>query len=185
MKVLILGTLLVLTLLLASCSHLQRSPWPMIKEVSVRHHFAANKESEQLKAMIYDHDGKPLYCLDARFCWRDYETDDYDFSGALDCRLYPLDGSSLYPTLLQNNINATRDWETYGRFTSEDLVGLVGADASRSVVQRCWVRGMFVEIEVSNIVKEQREDGRITSLDMIFTIKNAPAANAEIAAREK
>jgi len=169
--------------LLTSCCHLQRGQWPSIKEVSVRHHFEENKESEQLKVMIYDHNGKRIYCLDARFCWRYYELNDYDFSGVLDCRLYPLAESSFYPTLLQNEINATRDWQTYGRFTDEDLVGLVGADSSRSIVQRCWVRGMFIEIEVSNVVKEQKGDGyHITSLDMIFTVKNDRSANGEIAA---
>jgi hypothetical protein len=158
----------------------------LIKEVSVRHHFAANKESEQLKAMIYDHDGKSIYCLDARFCWRDYDTEDYDFSGALDCRLYPLTGSSLYPTLLQDTVNATRDWQTYGRFTREVLAGLAGADATRSIIQRCGVRGMMIEIEVFN-VKEKEEDGSIVSFDVIFTAKNSSPkkhlySNREIAA---
>ncbi len=176
-------SLLLLTLLLASCSHFQRNQWPSIKEVSVRHHFAANKESEQLKTMIYNHSGKPLYCLDARFCWRDYETEDYDFSGALDCRLYPVNGSSFYPTLLQNIASATRDWQTYGRFTGAELVGLIGADDSRSIVQRCWVRGMFIQIEVFNIVKDEKEDGHMTSLDMIFTAKNSPTSIGDIAAR--
>jgi hypothetical protein len=101
-KRMMLGNLLILPLLLTSCCHLQRGQWPSIKEVSVRHHFEENKESEQLKVMIYDHNGKRLYCLDARFCWRYYELNDYDFSGVLDCRLYPLAESSFYPTLLQN-----------------------------------------------------------------------------------
>jgi hypothetical protein len=156
----------------------------LIKEVSVCHHFAANKESEQLKAMILDHDGKPIYCLDARFCWRDYETGDYDFSGTLDCRLYALTGSSFYTTLLQNTVGATRDWQTYGRFTREELIGLVGADASRSIVQRCRVRGMIIEIEVFN-VKEQKEDGSIASCDMIFTTRNAPHGEQKMSANAR
>lgn len=168
------GVLFVFTLLLTSCRHLQPDRWPSIKEVSVRHHFAANTESEQFKAMIYDHDGTPVYCLDARFCWRDYETESYDFSGALDCRIYPLAGSSLYPTLLQNTPDATRDWQTYGRFTREEFTGLAGADASRSIVQRCHLRGMHIEIEVFN-VKEQKEDGSIASFDMIFKARKAPS----------
>src|SRR5215813_547033 len=73
-----------LALLLPSCSHLQSGRWPAIKEASVRHHFAATKESEKVRAVIYSQEGKAMYCLDARFCWRDYETGDYDFSGALD-----------------------------------------------------------------------------------------------------
>jgi hypothetical protein len=176
------GALFLLAFLLVSCAHLQHSQWPLIKAASIRHHFAADKENEQSKAVIYGRDGKPLYGMDARFCWRDYETEDYDFSGVLDCRLYLLSGSSLYPTLLQNTTNATRDWQTYGRFTSEDLVGLIGADASRSIVQQCWVRGMSIKIKIFN-VKEQKGSKTITSLDMIFTAENDPATTAAIAAR--
>jgi hypothetical protein len=192
------GALFLLAFLLVSCAHLQHSQWPLIKEVSIRHHFAADKEYEQSKAVIYGQDGKPLYCLDARFGWRDYETKDYDFSGVLDCRLYdcrlyPLNGSLIeegeqgiqyYPTLLFNTTNATADWQTYGRFTDEDLAGLIGADASRSIVQRCWVRGMAIKIEVFN-VKEQKGSKTIKSLDLIFTAKNNPAATAAIAAESR
>src|SRR5260370_465927 len=138
--------------------------------------------------MIYDRAGKPLYCLDARFCWRDYEVEDYNFSGTLDCRLYPLNEESPYVTLLQNTAHATSDWETYGRFLHEELVGFAGADESRFMVQRCGVRGMVIEIQVFN-VKEQKENGGIATFDMIFTAKNCSPkeqlyANGAIAAQD-
>lgn len=177
------GTFCFLAFLLVSCVHLQGSQWPRIKEVSIRHHFAADRKDEQSRVVIYSQDGKPLYCLDARFCWRDYETKDYDFSGVLDCRLYPLTGSSLYPTLLQNTTNATADWQTYGRFTDNDLAGLIGADASRSIVQRCWVRGMAIKIEVFNVKTEKQ--GVIKSFDMFFTAKNDTTATAAVAAQTR
>jgi hypothetical protein len=42
---------------------------------------------------------------------------------------------------------------------------------------------MFIEIDVFNVVKEHKGDGyHITSLDMIFTVKNDRSANGEIAA---
>jgi hypothetical protein len=178
--------LFIFPLLLMSCQNLQHDEWPLIKEVSVRHHFAENKESEQLKLVIYARNSKPLYCLDARFCWRDYELEDYDFSGTLDCRLYPLSESSSSVTLLQNVVHSTRDWETYGRFLHEELIGLAGADASRSIVQRCGVRGMIIIIRVFNI-KKDKEKGSIVSFDMTFTARNStskerPYANGPIAA---
>jgi hypothetical protein len=180
-----LGMLFLLIFLLVSCAPVQGGQWPLIKEISVRHHFAADKEHEQAKAMIYGQSGKPLYCLDARFGWRDYETKDYDYSGTLDCRLYPVGGSpSYYPTLLQNATNATADWQSYGRFTDVDLQSLVGAGPSRSIVQRCWVRGMAIKIEVFN-VKKEKEGGAIKSLDMIFIVKNDSAATAEVAAQTR
>jgi len=160
-----------------ACIHSQRRDWPLIKESSIRQHFTANRTNEQAKAVIYDQAGKPRYCLDARFCWRDFDDErDYDFSGTLDCRLYPVAGE-FCPTLLWNTQNPTRDWQTYGRFTSEDLSGLVGADTSRSIIQRCRVRGMIIDIEVFNV---KGDSERIRSLDMIFTAKNSPVANERL-----
>jgi hypothetical protein len=177
------SALSLFTLLLVSCAHIQSEKWPLIKDVSFFHHFEANKKSEQCKALIYGQNGKELYCLDARFCWRDFDDErDYDFSGTLDCRLYPMTGSSSYPTLLQNNVNATADWQSYGRFTDADLKSLVGADASRSIVQRCWVRGMAIEIEILN-VKDETGSKEIKNFDMIFTAKNDQAAIGAIAAQ--
>jgi hypothetical protein len=169
-----LGILLAATTLLTSCNHLQHTQWPAIRQVSVCHHFAANRDSEQLKAMIYGKDGKPLYCIDARFCWRDSQDERGQCSpGALDCRLYPLSG--LAPTS-----SKAADWPTCGRFTEAELAGLAGADASRSISRRCAVRGMSITIQVLNIVREY--DGRgVASLDMVFTASNDPAANADIA----
>lgn len=176
-------TVLACALLLGSCAQVQPSRWPAVKDVTIFHHFAADKDREQCKALIYGQNGKALYCLDARFCWRDFEDErDYDFSGTLDCRLYPLSGFSTYPTLLQNNVNATADWQSYGRFTDSDLASLVGADPSRSIMQRCWVRGMAVSIEIFN-VKQDKGSKAIKNFDMIFTAKNEPAATGAIAAQ--
>src|SRR5258708_2276647 len=121
----ILGMMFLTAFLLVSCAHRQRHEWPVIEEMNVRHHFAANRESEQLKTMIRDLSGKPLHCLDARFCWRFFDDErDYGYSGTLDCRLYPVGAESHYPTVLMNDVNATRDWQTYGRFTDEELLSL-------------------------------------------------------------
>ena len=176
--------LFALTLLFTCSCQMQHNFWPPVKEVTLRHHFEANQKNEQAGLTIYSRNGKPLYFLDSRFCWRDYETGDYDFSGLLDCRLYPAGGFLNYPTLLQNTSNATRDWQTYGRFTYDELIGLAGADESRSLVQRCWVRGMFIQVEVLNIAKEENAERKIMSLDMVFTVKNSPGSNREIAARD-
>jgi hypothetical protein len=161
--------LLAVSTLLTSCSHLQPGQWPAIRQVSVCHHFAANQDSEQLKTLIYGKDGKPLYCLDARFYGRDSQSE-CDRAGALDCRLYPLGGL---------NTKAAA-WPACGRFTEAELAGLAGANASRCLSRRCSVRGMSITIQVLNIVREY--DGRgVASLDMVFTASNDPAANADIA----
>jgi hypothetical protein len=172
------------TLLFICSCQIQHHFWPPVKEISLRHHFEATKKNEQVRVTIYGRDSKPLYLLDARFCWRDYETGDYDFSGILDCRLYSSGGFLNYPTLLQNTTNATRDWQTYGRFTYDELIGLAGVDDSRRLVQQCWLRGMFIQIEVLNITKEANSEGNIASLDMVFSVKNSPSSNREIAARD-
>jgi len=130
----------------------QANRWPAIREMTTAHHFILRKD-EAFKCTVYGESGEPLYVLDARIDTDAQSSADYDFSGVLDCRLIEAKGVDRhYPTLFQSDKYATRDWETYGRFTQEDLVGLAGAPSSRSIIQRCWLRGMCIQMEVNNVV---------------------------------
>jgi hypothetical protein len=140
--------------------------------------------SRKFKGTIFSSSGIPLYILDARIPSDSDPDEGYDYSGGFDCRLYSVrrndDG---YPTFLQNVRNATADWETDGRFLSTELVGLVGANTSRVILQRSKMRGMAVEIEVGSVILDAKT-GYVRSFDVSFSFRNDPAALSVIAANQ-
>ena len=171
------ASVLILVFVFGCNTH--QSLWPEIKETSQAYCFVAD-EKEKLTMNIFDNNGEPLYYLDVRFnAWK-YGNGDYDFSGALDCRLSPVGGDKTYPSLFQNVKNATRDWQTNTRFLGDELIGLglSGAPFSRSIVQKCKVRGMYIEIEINNVVVNSNHD--IKSLNFKITFVNDPTATSEI-----
>lgn len=157
-----------------------RGLWPRIKELRRNVHF--DGKSPRFQVNICSEAGTALYVLDARMPPSDDPGGSaYDYSGAFDCRLYPAAGGAEYPTLLQNIRNATRDWQTDGRFLREELVALSGAGESRCLVQRSRVRGMLVEIEIYNVTKDEGT-GSIRSFDARFSFSNDPMATSDTAA---
>ena len=164
-----------------SCSRPQSfvEKWPQIKEISARHHFVDHKD-EVFQLTIRDKNERSLYCLDVRLNAGGPEDVDYNFSGVVDCRLYTADRSkSIYPTILQNRVNASADWQTNGRFLIDELTGLEGAPPSRSMVQRCKVCGMSIAIQINNVKNLRQKDG-VGELDLFVDFKNDPSALEEI-----
>ncbi len=174
-----LSILIILFLFISSCYN-NKKKWPEIINVSENYHFISN-ESEKFLLTIYDINQKPLYCFDARFnAWK-YDNGDYNFSGILDCRLFPVSPTNkAYSTLFQNERNATRDWQTSGRFLYSELIGLSDAPLSRSIIQRCKVRGMCIEIEVNNITSTTNQEKQIKSLDLKVIFINDLTAESDI-----
>lgn len=163
--------------------HDTKKQWPEIKEMTVTCCFAAEKR-EQLNISICDKKGFPLYCFEARFnAWK-YGNEDYNFSGTFECRLFPLNSKNSmgHPTIFQNEKDATRDWQNDARFLKNDLIGLAGARSSRSLVQRCKARGMYIEMEINNVVLD--EEGNTKGMDFKVTFLNDPTASSEISDTE-
>lgn len=179
--VVILGALL--SKICVGSIHDGQKQWPEIKEMTVTCCFAEEKR-EQLNIIIYDKKGFPLYCLEARFnAWK-YGNEDYNFSGTFECRLFPLnpENSMGHSTIFQNEKDATRDWQNDARFLKDDLIGLVGSRSSRSLVQRCKTRGMYIEMEINNVVLD--EEGNTKAMDFKVTFLNDPTASSEISDTE-
>jgi len=159
-----------------------KTQWPSIRELSVTTHFDATAH-RIFKQTIFGANGFPLYLLDARI---PSDTDPYEgyyYSGIFDCRITAIGekGADRFATLLQNVRNATRDWETDGRFLNTELAGLVGAKSSRVLLQRCKLRGMAITIEIGKVVKNDKT-GDIQSFDASFSFKNDTTAVSDIAA---
>jgi hypothetical protein len=167
----------------SEANSVSRRNWPPITEFHEKIHFDTTM-SRKFKGTIFSSSGIPLYILDARIPSDSDPDEGYDYSGGFDCRLYSVrrndDG---YPTLLQNVRNATADWETDGRFLSTELVGLVGANTSRVILQRSKMRGMAVEIEVGSVILDAKT-GYVRSFDVSFSFRNDPAALSDIAANQ-
>jgi hypothetical protein len=159
--------------------------WPRITEATFKAHFSP-QQGRVFKQIIVSDRGDALYILDARLPSDkgDADVQDYDYSGAFDCRLYtvvyPIPRSANYPSLLMNDGNATADWQTDGRFLAEELIPLADFNGTRTVVQRSRLRGMSVKIEVGNVVVD-RSRKNILSFDAKFTFRNDPSAISDIA----
>lgn len=163
--------------------HDTKKQWTEIREMTVTYCFVAEKR-EQLNITICDKKGFSLYCFEARFhAWK-YGNEDYNFSGTFECRLFsanPKNGMG-HPTIFQNEKDATRDWQNDARFLKKELIGLVGSRSSRSLVQRCKARGMYIEMEINNVVLD--EEGTTKSMDFKVTFLNDPTATSEISDAE-
>lgn len=74
--------------------------------------------SLQIKAR----DGRDLYKLQCHSAG--YVGDpDFDYSGDFECRLSLSNGQNVYSTLLTEDLNQSRDWESRARFFAADLRG--------------------------------------------------------------
>lgn len=166
-------------LLLCSCGREKLAVWPSIAEISVVHRFVVQSD-ERFEFPVAGLNGQELYRFDARFNAGEHDAADYSYSGTLDCRLY-VPGDTTYPSLFQNVRAATRDWQTDGRFLEGELLGLVDAPSTRTIVQRCRLRGMSVELEVFN-VRAVLDGGtkKIASLDLRAVFRNDPNATEDI-----
>lgn len=152
--------------------------WPRIQETKMSFHFVSEK-NEEFKATIYDKEGSDAYHLDCRFnAWK-YNAPDYSFSGMLDCRLLPSkvdDGCVSYSTLFQDVAHATRDWESGGRFTGDELLGSMDSGAFRPIVRKFRLRGMRVILEVKNVGLNYVPEAEINELDLEVVFLKDPAA---------
>jgi len=179
-KLLLVLSFLIEGLLCIADDSVKQKQWPIIQEVVGKYRFILG-EKEIFKMTVLDHEGFPLYCFDARFNAGEYGNGAYNFSGTFDCRLFPINPEKHpegLPTLFLNHRNATRDWQTDARFLDRDLIGLIGARSSRYLIQRCKVQGMYIEMEINNVIADN--EGSIKGLDFKITFINDPTAISEI-----
>jgi len=135
--------------------------------------------------VIFDKKNKPLYYFDARLVTErsDINNTVFNYSGVFHCRLVPFEYKSRSCiSLFQNVKNATRDWQSDARFCQE-INGIAGAPSSRFLVQRCKVRGMYIEMEINNVVADK--NGGIQSMDFKITFLNDQTATSEISDEKK
>jgi hypothetical protein len=123
--------------------------WPVIRAFTKT--VLIPKASEaSLIAELVDMNGKPVYRLECHTAA--YEGDPgFDYSGDFECRLVSLYSKDAYSTLLTDNPQQSRDWESRGRFLVEELVGKCRSYPEYGATRHFRLRGMKITLSLREI----------------------------------
>jgi hypothetical protein len=119
-------------------------------------------------------DGTPLYklqCHSAGFIG----DPDFDYSGDFECRLNSIRHRDTYSTLLTEDSDQSRDWESRGRFFAADLRNSCARVPQFGAVRSFELRGMNLSLQITDPVFTK--DGELHSLKL--TVKVSPSPNAQ------
>jgi hypothetical protein len=122
-------------------------------------------------------DGRDLYTLQCHSAG--YEGDPgFDYSGDFECRLVLADGRNTYSTLLTEDLDQSRDWESRGRFFVASLRGGCANVPEFGAVRNFELRGMRLTLRIFNPVFEGE---KLHSLKLSVTVAPDPNAHRAIA----
>jgi hypothetical protein len=123
-------------------------------------------------------EGKPLYKL--RCHSAGYTGDpDFDYSGDFECRLSSVYRRDVYSTLLTEDVNQSRDWESRGRFFAAQLRGSCARVPQFGAGRDFKLRGMDLNLRV--IDPTFTGAGKLKSLRLTVTVRPDAAARRPIA----
>jgi hypothetical protein len=113
--------------------------WPLITPQHQVYEFK-DARTARVDLDLKDNTGKVLYHLQCRNGLMDER--DFVFSGDFECRLVPLYEPTTYSTLLTDDPEQSRDWQSRGRFLLPELIGTCGnhritVSGGNSVFARC------------------------------------------------
>lgn len=122
--------------------------------------------------------GSPLYKLQCHSAG--YTGDpDFDYSGNFECRLSSINYLDTYSTLLTEDTNQSRDWESRGRFFAADLRGTCARIPQFGADRSFALRGMNLTLQITNPVFTS--DGKLHSLKLTVKVVRDPNAQRPIA----
>jgi hypothetical protein len=123
-------------------------------------------------------EGIPLYKLQCHSAG--YTGDhDFDYSGDFECRLSSVGEHDTYSTLLTEDANQSRDWESRGRFFSADLRGACARVPEFGAIRNFKLRGMDLSLQITDAVFTGV--GRLSSLKLTVDVHPDPDARRSIA----
>lgn len=124
--------------------------WPAVKPLDEIYDFE-EADHAKLRLQILGADDRPLYLLACQ--GREVEAgDDFEYSGDFECRLTSLYSKDRFSTLFTENPKQQKDWESRGRFFSEELVGNCAEYPEYGRVRNFRLRGMAIRLELSDLV---------------------------------
>jgi hypothetical protein len=121
--------------------------------------------------------GSDLYKLECHSAG--YEGDSsFDYSGDFECRLILSNGQNTYSTLLTEDLEQSRDWESRGRFFATSLKGECAKVPEFGAVRNFTLRGMRLTLR---ILAPTFQGNKLLSLKLAVAIVSDPNAHRAIA----
>src|ERR1700722_12984857 len=165
--------------------------WPEVLPMHKIIHFVAGQNSIS-KIKIMGKNGKPLYLLESHLnAWALDDDNDFNYSGDFESRLTSLYDNYFSSTLLTNNPNPTRDWDSRGRFLMEDIMGKSADYPEYGRLRHFRLRGMELTLNIRSIEISHgaglengpRNEGKIRKLELEITV--VPDSTAKLGITEK
>ena len=123
--------------------------------------------------------GRPVYKIACHSA--EYSSDGgFDYSGDFECRMLPIETAIKYSTLLTEDLNQSRDWESRARFFAADLQGDCARIPEFGSTRDFKLRGMVVMLQVLQPVIGS--NGVLDSLKLKVFVQPYPSAQRPIAA---
>lgn len=137
-----------------------------------------NVSQANVVVFIKSSGGRPLYNLQ---CHSAGYTGDpaFDYSGDFECRLSSVYRRDVYSTLLTEDVNQSRDWESRGRFFAAQLRGECAQVAEFGANRTFRLRGMDLTLAIAD--PKFNENGKLTSLGLTVTVRPDAGARRPIA----
>lgn len=128
--------------------------------------------------VIQSRTGKPQYKLQ---CHSAGYTGDphFDYSGDFECRLSSVGHRGLYSTLLTEDMDQSRDWESRGRFFASDLRGACALVPEFGATRNFRLRGMDLTLQITD--PKFTEAGKLSSLRLTVIVRPDRTARRPIA----
>ena len=126
-----------------------RSSWPIVQSAARTFDFA-NGQRADVSFDVNGPDGQILYRLECHN-WTYDQDPGFDYSGDFECRLTPTYEKTKYSTLLTDDPEQSRDWESRGRFLVPELLGKCAAYPEYGRLRTFRLRGMRLRLELTNL----------------------------------
>jgi hypothetical protein len=154
--------------------------WVPIVEARARYHVtAADLSQSKVYLTVRSASGAPEYllrCGSFRSTIRDF-----DFSGDFECQLQSVPPSKRYSTLLTENPQQDRDWESRGRFLADEVAGPCGDIPDFGKRRNFRLRGMHIVLTLSNLTfGNEGKYLRLNTFDFGLEVSPDPSALSTI-----
>jgi hypothetical protein len=164
----------IMRALLSACAFLalpvgscMANEFPQMSEIQ-KLFVVPNVQKADVSLKLRSIDGVPVYLLQCHSAG--YEGDpDFDYSGDFECRLSSLDGRDTYSTLLTEDVQQSKDWESRGRFFAADLYGDCAKIPNFGEVRSFELRNMRLTLKV--VDSQINASGKLVSLQLLVTVK--------------
>jgi len=178
--------LMPISLVCAGSAAAPSAPWPTIARIERIFDFQDAKHAE-VSLPLKGSAGRPVYRLQCH-TWLFEGDPAFDYSGDFECRLISLYSKEAYSTLLTDNPDQSRDWQSRARVFAQELVGDCANYLEYGRVRNFRLRGMQIRFEFHNVKvirsTESATRGPIALKSFRFVVRAWPDPSARSAIAE-